>query len=31
MKILIPNLDIYIPLNDEDTSVGYIVVLFDGW
>ena len=31
MKILIPDLDIYIPLDDDDLSVGYVVVLFDGW
>ncbi len=31
MKILCPDLDIYIPLDSKDLSVGYIVIIYDGW
>ena len=31
MKILLPAIDIYLPRNGEDNSVGYAVILYDSW
>ena len=31
MRILVPSIDVYIPRNQEDNSVGYAVVLYDSW
>lgn len=31
MKLLMPELDVYVPSDSEDMSVGSAIVLFDGW
>lgn len=31
MKVLAPDLDIYIPTTSDDLTVGYAVILYDGW
>ena len=31
MKILIPEIDIYLPHDSDQKTIGYCVVLYDGW
>jgi hypothetical protein len=31
MKVLVPSIDLYIPRDSDDNSVGYVIILYDSW